>query len=128
MNIKIISHRISLSWPLWLVLIYMAFGSAIYTLLPSPESLGVIAILLSPGATDEVSRIMLSFFTFWVLFIIHLETKSDDNIVDQFLRRNLPAILWGFGLACFFGGLSITLSLLYGLSGTLLSKDPRYDV
>lgn len=103
MKVRIILHRINLSLPLWLVLVFLGFGTTVYTfLITLPETPEIFLLLFSSGSTDVVSRIMLSFFTLFVLFSIHLEHGSEPDLVEQFLLKNLPAILWGFGLACFF--------------------------
>lgn len=114
---------------MWIVLILFGFQNMVEAISINLNQLpDFFRLLLSLGTTDIASRIMLSLFVIFVLSVIHLEPSGEHEIIDSFLRKHLPSILWGVGLACIFGMFSITLSILFIYCGYLLHKEPDYGI
>ena len=127
-EVRIAMARFKYTWPLLFALALLLLGNISQTLgfsLPSnPELVG---LLLSPGNIDPVARILTALFVLFVLCVVHMDTNRKSDALDRLLARHLPALLWGFGLACFLVAASVGLAALFGLSGLLLARSEKYS-
>ncbi|MCP5158029.1 MAG: hypothetical protein H6975_01230 [Gammaproteobacteria bacterium] len=124
MDTKFRSDRVRCIWPIMLaILIWIANLWIDAFDLSLPTQSDILFLLLSTGTTDNAARVMAALFSFFVLFWVLIKFDREEDILDKFLNRNLPALILGFGLGCFLVGSAPIMGILYGLSGFLLLND-----
>lgn len=127
-QVRIVKERAKYSWPLFAALGILIANSAKSVGFPLPEHPDLILLFFSTGRIDAASSVMTALFVLFSLAAIHLENRDDMDKLDRLLARHLPATLWGFGISCFVASASFSLGLLFTLTGTLLLRDPKYNI